>query len=87
MAHANENTRTAAAERPTGLLRRMLGDFLVRPLAAARQRRRRHADLSRLSDHALKDIGLSRNDVAYIARHGIDPRPRPANDCTYCDAA
>ena len=87
MPHANENSRSAAAERPTGLLRRILSDFLVRPLAAARQRRRRRAELARLSDHALKDIGLSRNDVAYIVRYGADPRSRAANDCTYCDAA
>ena len=86
MPHANENARTAA-QRPTGLVRRILNNFLVRPLAAARQRRQRRADLGRLSDHALKDIGLCRNDVAYIARYGTDPRPRAANDCTYCDAA
>ena len=75
MSHANENSRPAAAERPTGLLRRILSGFLVRRLAAARRRRRR-AELSRLSDHALKDIGLSRNDVAYIVRYGADQRSR-----------
>ena len=85
MPHVNENTRPAA-DRPNSLVRRVLRDFLVRPLASLRERQRR-ADLGRLSDHALKDIGLSRNDVAYIARHGTDPRPRAANDCTYCDAA
>ena len=86
MPNANENT-CAAAQRPTGLVRRILSEYLARPLAAARQRRHRHADLWRLSDHALKDIGLSRNDVAYIARYGTDPRSRAANDCTYCNAA
>ena len=85
--HAIENTHPAAATQPNGALRRLLGDFLVRPLALVQRRHRRHAELRGLSNHALKDIGLSRNDVACIARHGIDPRPRPANDCLYCDAA
>ena len=86
MYYVNEYTHTAA-ERPNGLVRRIMGNFLVRRLAAARQRRQRRADLSRLSDHALKDIGLSRNDVSYIARHGAGPRSRAANDCAYYDAA
>ena len=38
------------------------------------------AVLTALSDRALRDIGLARGDLHYVAETGIDPRPRAVND-------
>jgi uncharacterized protein YjiS (DUF1127 family) len=45
--------------------------WIRRPVMIDRQRR----DLNLLSDHILKDIGLSRADIDGIAMHLIDGRP------------
>lgn len=63
-------TSSPAARRdPLGGLYRMVGRLL---LAAARQREERQAinALRAMSDHQLKDIGLSRTDIVHAVRTG-----------------
>ncbi len=63
---------------------------LGQALAALRrigERRRRTDRLAALGDHVLRDIGLGRHDVPYIANFGLAPLPLPANDNAAPDAA
>ena len=72
---------------------RVLGDFLIflgesignlvrwallDPLKHRNQRSRRTREFSRLNDRTLKDIGLTRLDMAYVARYGTHPGYRGA---------
>lgn len=43
-------------------------------LAAYRRRRRIEAELYELDDRMLRDIGLTRTEIPYLARHGRDNR-------------
>ncbi len=70
-----------AVERSARALRGVLRKGL-RLLAHRRLQRRRYRELSALSDQTLRDIGLARGDLHYVAETGIDPRPRAANDNT-----
>jgi uncharacterized protein YjiS (DUF1127 family) len=55
-----------------------IAEALRRRLVAWRGSRRRSAELARLDDATLKDIGLSRGDLPGIVRSGLDPRPLAA---------
>ena len=55
-----------------------IAEALRRRLVAWRGARRRSAELARLDDATLKDIGLSRGDLPGIVRSGLDPRPLAA---------
>ncbi|MDP6390850.1 MAG: DUF1127 domain-containing protein [Alphaproteobacteria bacterium] len=45
-----------------------------------RRRKQRYAELAGFDDRMLKDIGLARGDLRYVAVRGIDPRPRRTAD-------
>lgn len=70
---------------------------VVRPLRRHQVRRRVAAELGRLNDHLLRDIGIRRSDIETVAaaagREHDEPaarctarRPVPANDACGCAA-
>ncbi len=61
----------AALGRAIGRLVRAL---IVTPLESWSARRRVRAELGSLDDYMLRDIGLTRNDIPYVVRTGVDPR-------------
>ena len=48
---------------------------VVERLRQRRRRKQRYAELAGFDDRMLKDIGLARGDLRYVAVRGIDPRP------------
>jgi len=60
------------------IARRRTGRFqaffiaLVAHMKRARERHRAIVDLSQLSDHQLRDIGISRTEIDHVVQHGRD---------------
>ena len=48
---------------------------VVQRLRQRRRRKQRFAELAGFDDRMLKDIGLARGDLRYVAVRGIEPRP------------
>lgn len=49
--------------------------FIVKAIfGVAMQRRKDHADLGKLDDYMLKDIGISRTDIERISKRTRSPR-------------
>ena len=62
--------RSAAAEGHSAfrVLRRFLSASVVQPIQRWREEQQRYAELMSLSDRTLEDIGISRSDIAAVAR-------------------
>lgn len=74
---ANAAAQQARADRLFELLGRVGKALsrLVKPIGERRQRRRRYDVLISLDDYVLKDIGLNRAELPFVARIDGDPRP------------
>ncbi len=61
-------------------LKRWFAKGVVAPLARLRQRRRHLHELGLVDERLLKDIGVSRADLAFAIKNGVDPRYRAVNE-------
>ena len=78
---ANAAAQQARADRLFDLLGRagkaligLVRNGLIEPIKERRERRQRYDVLISLDDYVLKDIGLTRAELPFVARHGGDPR-------------
>ena len=88
--------RAAQADRAEAMARLFGGAFraltgwiartVVTPLRDARRMEAEYAQLTRMSDRQLSDIGLSRSGIAHAVVHGRDDAPAAANANKPADA-
>lgn len=76
------NLRAKACARAVHALWRGLGAALKAPIKAIgawRRRERAIAELLRMDDRGLRDLGLNRAGIVFAVDHGRDDAPAPAN--------
>lgn len=80
IARQAQSARADAVRGFFGGIGRWLGRHIVAPLRAARERRRAIAELSRMDDYALHDMGLTRSGILSAVDAADDIRHAPANE-------